>query len=86
MQFAPPPARLYLELMKRCLTDHIFIDHALAHVAPFRLDPRGRVWKRLVGSTLSALAGSVGYGLVEVWGKKTWKNGGRLEHAVRIGR
>src|SRR4051812_38099927 len=33
---------LYLDLLKRCLTDLIFIDHPLANVVPFDLDrPRG---------------------------------------------
>ena len=30
------PTDLYLELMKRVLTDSIFIDHPLAHVVPYR--------------------------------------------------
>jgi O-methyltransferase len=69
----PPnsPERLYLDLMKCCLTDSIFIDHPLAHVEPFRPDPRRRAWKRLAGSTLSALARVAGFGLVEVGDNKT---------------
>lgn len=71
IQIPASPARLYLDLMKRCLTDNIFIDHPLAHVEPFRPDPRRRAWKQLAGSTLSALARGAGFGLVEVRDKKT---------------
>jgi O-methyltransferase len=64
-------AKLYLDLMKRCLTDSIFIDHPLAHAEPFRPDPRRRAWKQLAGSTLSALARIAGFGLVEEGDHKT---------------
>ena len=65
------PTTLYLDLMKRCLTDSIFIDHPLAHVEPFRPDPRRRAWKQFAGSTLSGLADRAGFALVEVGDKKT---------------
>ena len=65
------PERLYLDLMKRCLTDLVFIDHKLAHVEPFHPDPRWPAWKHAMGSVLSTLAGSAGFGLVEIRDKKT---------------
>ena len=71
IQTSASPARLYLDLMKRCLTDSIFIDHPLAHVEPFRPDPRRRAWKQFVGSALAALAGAAGFGLVEVRDRNT---------------
>lgn len=71
MQIHVSPAKLYLDLMKRCLTDSIFIDHPLAHVEPFRSDPRRRAWKQLAGSALSAMAGPAGFAVVEVGDKKT---------------
>ena len=70
-QQSETPARLYLDLMKRCLTDSIFIDHPLAHVEAFRPDSRRRAWKQIVGSALSALARGTGFALVEVRDRNT---------------
>lgn len=43
---------LYLDLMKRCLTDSIFIDDPLAHYVPYNIKSETATWKRYVMTVL----------------------------------
>ena len=44
----------YLDLMKRCLTDSIYCDDALANFVPYRSNPATPAWKRKAISALQA--------------------------------
>jgi O-methyltransferase len=71
---APPMVEqvgLYLDIMKRCLTDSIFIDHPLAHVVPFRPKANTPGWKRCVMSWLSTALKRYKLEIVEVAGVRT---------------
>jgi O-methyltransferase len=65
MPLPPFNAQLYLDLMKRVLTDSIFLDDPLAHYVLHRVDP-GTVWpKRLVLRALSRFLSRYRMNLVE---------------------
>jgi hypothetical protein len=85
-QSSAAAAGLYLDLLKRCLTDSIFIDHPLAHVRPFLPDPRRRAWRRAVGAVLSALADPSGFALVEVGDRNSVAERRAARDRGRIGR
>jgi Macrocin-O-methyltransferase (TylF) len=40
---------LYLDLLKRCLLDSIFIDDPLANYVPYRKNPETNPWKQWAG-------------------------------------
>jgi hypothetical protein len=64
-------ADLYLDMMKRCLTDSIFIDHPLAHVVPYRPKSKTATWKRSVISGLQRLLEPYRIHLVEASDSRT---------------
>lgn len=67
MSEGPPPpdaAALYLDLLKRCLTDLIHVDHPLATVVPAGTTPRPR-WQRQVLRLADVAARRIGLVLTE---------------------
>src|SRR5260370_3072094 len=56
---------LYLDLMKRCLTDSIFIDDPLAHYVPYNIKSETATWKRYVMTVLQRFLSSYRLRLVE---------------------
>ena len=61
---------LYLDLMKRCLTDSIFIDDPLAFFVPYREKPQMTIWKRSIVKMLhnsSTVTGFAGRALFDPW-------------------
>lgn len=56
---------LYLDLMKRVLTDSIFLDDPLAHVVPYRLKPTTSAVKRMAMTMLGEVLSGYRISMVE---------------------
>src|SRR5579871_6546042 len=64
--------QLYIELMKRVLTDSVYIDSPLSHVIPYRPKAFTPYWKRTLIAALQAVLAKFQVILVEP--EKTWGN------------
>jgi hypothetical protein len=65
------PTDLYLDMMKRCLTDSIFIDHPLAHVVPYQPKRGTPQWKRTVMAGLAGFMSKYQFQIVETADRQT---------------
>jgi O-methyltransferase len=71
---AESPERLYLDLMKRCLTDSIYLDDHLAGFVQYRPKLQASTLKRLAVNFIERLLSSRGFRLVEPY-SAPWLSG-----------